>query len=474
MGQVGNGHRWLLATLFVLSGVMHGPYFRTELVSMHVWRQTQTHQQTLSFLQEDNNLFRPRRPDRGATDGVSRMEFPLQQWLVAQVMRLVGAEIYVLRGCMFLLALLTLSGMYCLATLLFDSKAAGIVAAWGLGFSPTFFYHSFNPMPDNLALCFGVWGLVMVYRRKYGIAGVLLALATLCKLPFILLYGIPLGLGLQWLTGRRQNITLGNLVALGLPVIFPLSWYAIALPDWGHNNIVGGSWNSGYGVARLFDYFQHNIVSTLPEMLLGFACVPLFMVGLYVAWLGRYRRAIFPVALTGALLLLYFLYEIHAIGKAHDYYLYPLLPFLFLVAGAGGKRVWSRRDRYRYVVPLLLVLAPLLCGLRLQGRWDVTDPGFNESLLVHRDALRQAVPDESLVIAGNDASPFIYLYYVGKKGWVFRNDELNQEEASLMIEAGAAYLYSDSRAVEERLRDLLGRRLLSAGSIHVYELRGGP
>ena len=86
--------------------------------------------------------------------------------------------------------------------------------------------------------------------------------------------------------------------------------------------------------------------------------------------------------------------------------------------------------------------------LRTVNRWNPDKPGFNKDLLIYKNDLQIAVPDEALCIAGDDESHSIYFYYIHKKGWGF-NKSLSQQQMSEMVRKGAQFLYSDSRTVDE-------------------------
>jgi hypothetical protein len=118
---------------------------------------------------------------------------------------------------------------------------------------------------------------------------------------------------------------------------------------------------------------------------------------------------------------------------------------------------------------------PLTAFLRIDSRWNPEKPGFNKDLLIYREELRKAVPEDVLCIAGNDLSGFIFFYYIDKKGWGFYYDELDAQQLSRMIEEGAGYLYSDSRKVEAKpgISPLLDDLIIERGSIKIFKLKQG-
>ncbi len=63
----------------LLSLAMHYRQFPKDLMSVHVWRQTQTQSTIINFYEENFNIFYPAKNDRGDGRGILRMEFPLMQ-----------------------------------------------------------------------------------------------------------------------------------------------------------------------------------------------------------------------------------------------------------------------------------------------------------------------------------------------------------------------------------------------------------
>ena len=154
----------VLLSIVIISFIMHYKHFSKDLISIHSWRQTQTQTTINNFYEEDMNILNPRRNDRGNGDGIFRMEFPLMQWLVAGSYYVFGKSVLVTRLFMFGIGLLSVFGMYKLLLILFKKELLAIIGAWAFNFSPSFFYYTINPLPDNLALCCAIWGLVLFFK----------------------------------------------------------------------------------------------------------------------------------------------------------------------------------------------------------------------------------------------------------------------------------------------------------------------
>ena len=307
---------------------------------------------------------------------------------------------------------------------------------------------------------------------------VLIGLATLVKLPFVLLFALPVAGLLHHPPPRELKYVGLRAIILPLCLAPAAAWYLTVIPEWGGNPVIGGILSTEADWLRLADYLQHNLISTLPEMLLGFAALPAFLYGIYAA--VRNRKHLWShyryFWLLGVGLVAFFLYELNALGKAHDYYLYPYLPVIFLVVLYGchnwyvaqeGRAVW-----FRLLLPLLFVFAPLACFLRLGHAWSTEYAGYNPDLYIHREALRSAVPDGTPVIVGIDQSPYIYLYHLRKYGWTLNSAQLDQADFENMLRAGAAYLYIDNNQLLQApwVKSYLEEKVAEAGSFKVYRL----
>lgn len=470
----------------LLSLIMHWTVFTKDLVSMHVWRQTQTQATVESFVEEDFNIIHPRKLERGEGDGIFRMEFPIMQWLFAGVYKITGAEgVMLSRILSFIISAMSIVGLYCLISILFGVGWPGVTGAWLFTFSPSFFYHGINPMPDNFALCCSIWGLYMTFRwweshqiKRLIWAGVWLGLSTMAKLPFIVYTLVPVYL--IFITGRRNGIKMTGSIFLlfGIPIVPALAWYIWVIPHWHGNGVVQGMLNLEDGWMTILDYLQANLISNLPELLLNYAATPLFLIGFWQVISKRKQWGDRTVALfvSSLAVLAYFFFEINMIGKIHDYYLFPFLPFLFIIVVKGALYISNVKLQWgRVFVMITMVTAPVTCGLRMQSRWDTKEPGFNADLLEYKFVLQNIVPGDALCVFGNDNSHFVFPYYIHKMGWGFDHDNLSGEQLKDRIKNGAKYLYSDSKVVNHlpEVKALIQDTVLTAGSIKVYKLKTG-
>ena len=473
----------ILLSIAVISLAMHFRHFSKELVSIHVWRQTQTQSTIINFYEGDMNLFNPARNDRGSGDGIFRMEFPLMQWLVAVTYKVFGNHLIITRIFMFVIGLFSVAGIYKLISSIFRNDAMALAGAWAFNFSPSFYYYTINPVPDNMALCCAIWGLALFFTwirngqmMTLITSGSLLSIGALCKLPFVLYFIVPLAwFFMDMFKNGSGRILLWKMLLVLLFLLPPMAWYLTVIPHWGAG-IVKGMLHNEIPHGTIMGYLVFNLVSTLPELLLNYGSVLFFLAGFYFLVINKsYRKPFFPLlALLGLAVIAYFFYELNMIGNVHDYYLFPFLPLLFiLVAYGAGNLLKQQIKTIRYVAILLLLILPLTAWLRMRVRWNVDSPGFNKDLLSYKHDLREAVPKNTLCIAGNDDSHNVFFYYIDKKGWGFQHDSLPAPNISQMIDEGAGYLYSDSRVVDgdSMIAPFLDRLILERGSIRVYRLK---
>lgn len=474
----------ILFSILLISVIMHWNHFPKDLMSFHVWRQTQTQSTINNYFEEDMNILNPRRNDRGNGDGIFRMEFPMMQWMVACLYKMTGKHVIVSRIFNFITGLSSILALFLLLKLLFKNEVIAVIGAWTFNFSPGFYYYTINPMPDNFALCCSLWGIVLFFywhqKQRNSLllcSSLLLSFGTLCKLPFIVYYSVPLGFFLiqtiKW--GLNRQIILNTSIIL-LSILLPFSWYLMVVPNWGGNGIVQGIFSNHIPTPVILYYICYNLFSTLPELLLNYGSLVFFLAGFYfVIKKKTYRNKFFPLlALWSISLVAFFLFEVNMIAKAHDYYLFPFFPVLFILVSYGAYHLLSLKSKFmKYIVFFLLLLLPVTAWLRNQDRWDPQSPDFNKDLLEYKNELRDAVPGDALCIAGNDESHFIFFYYIDKKGWGFQSDTLNPAEMENMIKEGAEYLYSDSRLLEnnDQIKPLIDSLVMERGSIKIFRLK---
>lgn len=473
----------ILITIPMISFFLHFRIFSLELIGPHVWRQTQTQTNILNFAREDMNILNPKVNNNADTDRIQRMEFPLMQWIYAWPYKWFGNHVIISRVLTFIMGLFSVWGMYRFLFFIFHIRLVASLGAWAFNFSPLFYYYTLNPLPDNMALCLGLWGLsfFLHYQKDAKLkhlifSAILFGISVAVKLPFILCMTFPGYYLLHKLFTKNQKLkTFGQGVIFILMVIPAAVWYVWVIPQWKSNPVIKGVYAHQKPLIEIIDILQSHIISNLAELYINYASFVFFITGLILIFKKSiWKNSIFQsLALWGIATILYFLFEITAIGKEHDYYMFPFLPLFFILVASGIKFfIFHENKVLNYLTIFALILTPLTAFLRADSRWNPEKPSVNIDLYRNKDELRNLVPDDALCVVGNDLSQHIFLYYIDKKGFVFDQDLLNGEMLKIYINKGATFLFSDSRSDE---RDdvilYLDQLVFHKGSLKVFKLK---
>jgi len=476
-------YKLILFGIPVISLILHWHIFDLDLVGIHVWRQTETQTVINNFYRDDFNILHPRYNQNADTNRLHRMEFPIMQWIFALFYKLIGPHIYISRILTFFIGLCSVYGMFRLCDNIFKNREIAAICAWCFNWSPVFYYYTLNPMPDNLALCFGIWSACFFYaylntlKTKQVIwSAIFLGLASLVKLPFIL-YGSYVFVFLI-VQVKRNEYTKRQLVTIFLNyvlfVVPAITWYLLVIPEW-QNGVVKGAFDIKQSLHEWLNILYGNIVSVLPELLLNYGSAVFFIAGFYFLYSYKLHKnkKFYLFLFWGVSIILYFIYELNMIDTVHDYYLFPFLPLIFLLVAFGAYHLLLKKGKFsKSFTMLCLCILPLTAFLRIDSRWDTKDPGFNPSYFKYKKELQSLTPQNSYCIVGNDPSGYILLYYIDRKGWVFDNDKLNENLLVSYISKGAAYLFLDSKIdTIPCIKAHLSLKIFDKGTLRVYKLK---
>jgi hypothetical protein len=461
----------------LLSFLLHLQIFKLDVLGIHVWRQSQTQTVIYNFTFSDNNILHPQRFDLSSGSTALLYEFPLYQWLVAQINHVIGYSVLNTRLFTFVCFVFLMFGFYKWMRLYFKEETSRL-STYFLCFSPLLYYYCVNPLPDILGLAFTMWFLF--FSGKYlntgktndlVFASVFLMLAALIKLPFILfgavlIPGINSGFAKQ---GRikgvlRVGLILGILIPVGL-------WYTYAIPSWKGNGIISGVFGNDKSAGDLLKYFWFHLVSTFPELISNYAAFPLVVLGLFFGIKSRNRlfKKHLPISLAFLAVVVYFIFELNMIEKSHDYYLLPFVPFIFLLLAYGLDK--TAASKYKTLIFLLLAIVPIAAYLRIQHRWDTVDPGFNSAYLYEQQEIQSHIPEKAICIVDHDNSKFIALYYLKRNGFSLHKNELSPEKLKEYIIKGASVLITENPEFRPENFPEFGFEEVYTGGLKIYKIQ---
>ncbi|MCB9246202.1 MAG: glycosyltransferase family 39 protein [Flavobacteriales bacterium] len=477
----------LIGILMILS---HIPVLNKAPGSVHSWRQCHTLAVAQNFYEEDMNILAPRVDRRGSGSGVTGMQFPSYEFGLALLYKAFGSEFWVHRWYSLVLSFLAVLAMYRIGSLMWESRTMALFVAFLVPWSPDFFYHSTNALPDILALSCGLWAfaLTLEWRRSRRYQHIILALlfftlSGLTKIQYLSL-AVPLAVVLirdlneARITGKEMIYWIFGAI-LGSALVLRWYVYAIELREQSKLTDFGLHFNpvTNIGDAALILY--NNLTSHIPDGLLNYACFILLLVGILRPVSKSWKRE-WRLAFTIWLIVL-FAYHMIELGQMsdHPYYMYPYLLLLWIVSGEGIRYLLNR-GKLGWIVVLLIVVQPVLAFFRIAHRW--TQPERYVPFALYDDRSREslrAIPTNGIPIVGPDHSGSIYFYFLNKAGFGFGDPEdlfrytNGRKNIDLWIENGAGTLYTDNGTLQNdpRLQPYIERQLECVNGFCVYLLK---
>jgi hypothetical protein len=394
---------------------------------VHVWRQCNTLSVARNFYQEDMHILKPRVDNRKGTNGRTGTAFPLFEYVLAVQYKLFGFTNSGHRWLQLSFTALLIFGGFYLGKLLFENLISAGIMAWVLAWSPDLYYHGINALPDVSALAFSTWALFFYFKFKastklkwaYLFAFfVVISLAGLVKLQYLMFGGVALIDSI--LSQKRAPLVpmVISLFAASLPSFF---WYTHAIQLRKTSGLVdyGLLLNPADSISEALTILWRNISSDMPEILLGYAAVPIFSFGLYIFWKSGDKKIKAKALLAFIGLTLFHLIELDQMDY-HGYYMMPYILFLAMICAFGFRATNQLNLSLKRVVLLILMAQPILTFARIDHRFtnnsnaQIPSEFLNTTKL---DSLKNAVNKSHQVLMYGDPSGCIFFYYLECKGW---------------------------------------------------------
>lgn len=468
----------------ILNFVLHVFFMNRPPNSVHTWRQSNTLAVARNFYEESMNILKPRVDNRKLSDGVTGMQFPSMEYVFALAYHITGEQYWVARfltWCMFIAGVL---GLYAWLQAWLKHENIAYYSTVVFMFIPELFYHCINPLPDILALSASIWALYFFTQfqehrtwKNIILCTFFATLAGLTKLQY-------LAIGFFMITVFFINIRTykwTEWVKLGIfgtvTVSVSLLWYKYAvyliktsgLHDFGIELRPAKEWK------LIREILEQNIISDLPELLLGFTSFILFIYGmLHIKRVILHKAYFIPVLVWSIALLIYHGIEL-AQMKYHQYYMMPYMPILALIAGYGMQKMTQHTKKcIKYAAYTCLFLVPVFAIIRIYpSRWVTKDHLLPDELYYRhtREVLQKAVPDNALCIVGPDESGAIFLYMLHKKGTVaFQCHDIVTEFEKYKSQMPYLYWYEKKCALPESVASQV-IRIQKTGNFSVYKVK---
>ncbi len=465
----------------VISFAEHAPYFNLDVQGIHARRQAQTMWNVRNFVRHDNNILNPR-IDRfnGGHDNIMRYEFPLMQWSIAQLERMFGEDIRLVRYYLFFLGIISVLALFGIIHALTKNWMLAAFTAVLFQHAPLFFYYSINPLPDNMALTASLVYVyfILMYESSRALkmlvfASLAMLIATWCKLPFLMFSIISIIFFIQRLIKNRKITSeMWVYFIVQFIVLVPaIAWYAWVMPGWINNPVLSGKVGEEVSWSEYWRILQFHLAVMFPRLILSYPLVILLLVGLFhIKHWGRQHAWIIGVL---AITCFYLYYEFLPIGTVHDYYMMPFLLWLFISIAYGISYV----IKWKYGNSIFMVIflaAIIITPFTAPSKWSIWKSTKNPDFYYYARELASLVPNDEQCIILNDNSKYTFSYKIDKMGHIFDHDYLPMTFVDNIVRKyGIKYMYSDSEKInnDETFQPYIKKELGSFRTIKVYELQ---
>ncbi len=205
--------------LLVLALLAFSAYFYHSTISlfpafMHSWTQSDRYALTLGFMNNGFDFFHPQTYNRMVSEGITRVDFPINDYLVACIMKLLGTTSFVVfRVYTLVLSMVGLVYLYLLSKKITQSEIKSVMMVFFVFLSPIYLYYQdgFIPSLPALSFSFIAYYYWFAYRDNklklhFIISILFFVLAALVRMPFVILLLVTILLQcIDYLKHKRIN-----------------------------------------------------------------------------------------------------------------------------------------------------------------------------------------------------------------------------------------------------------------------------
>ena len=203
----------LVSCLLILSVVLYYSTIHLFPSFIHAWTQSDRYAIALRFLDNGFDLFHPATFNLQTVDGITRVDFPISEFIVAVLMKIFGASPAVFRMYTLSVSILGLVYLYLFTRKITSSEIKSWMAVLFVFFAPVYVYYQagFIPSIPAIASVFIAYYYFFSYKenaknRHLLLAVIFFLLAALIRFPFIIfLIAALLQQGWMLLKDRKAN-----------------------------------------------------------------------------------------------------------------------------------------------------------------------------------------------------------------------------------------------------------------------------
>ena len=442
-----------LLTLFLLlvSFLLYKSSITLPPSFIHAWTQSERYAIALQFLNNGFDIFHPATFNLQTVDGITRMDLPLNEFIVAILMKLLGTTSPVIfRLYTICIGILGIIFLYLLTKRITGSETKSWLAAAFVFFSPIFSFYQAGFIPCVPAISFVLIAYYFLYRyktspqRKYFYFCLLfLLLAALIRLPFLIFL---LGFFIQqaFLFLRRRNVILFELYSFTTAFTIFILYY---LYNVHLGRVYGNMFLNKFLPASNFSMFKEIIGRMYNHWSLQYFTLwhyLLLTVALVAALVNYYRRKQvvnksiwFNLLIVGCGEALYFLLMSSQYFD-HDYYFLDsfFVPVVLLFVLCLNSLPEKKNSLFFFSLTAVFIMFMFSDSLKEQKKRYTAEPWDRVELTRQNYAGAEkfldsiGIPAEAKILVIEAYSTNIPLYMMNRKGYtVYQTNRDNAEYA---------------------------------------------
>lgn len=429
---------YLVVSLFVFMIAARFWHFGETVDMPHNWRQYDTKQYIEGYYYDDAPFTQPTVCWMGDHKTLV-LEFPLPEYMVAQLYKVFGPHLWVARAFFLLFFALSAVYFYKVLRLVFDQNYVPEIATFFYGFAPLSLFYSRAIHIDFFALAFAfsmLYFLLKAIRQKSMkwliIAVVCASVAFVEKAPYVFYFVLP---ALVFAYREKQfKWLLPRSITFIIPVMLLVWWnrYSQAtnelIPDWyfipSFNKFTDmWYWYFGTMEQRMQLANWTTIAARIYEEITGLTGLVLVILAVIVAKKDhRYWFAISWLIGTIIYAAVFFNLNVH-----HDYYQLPFVASTAILSAMGVQWLLDRipAGKLPLIAAGLLVIAVAVESFRYsETHYYTTDPQFDK---IAREVRKHTKRDDRVIMAFGGLSPQcpLILQPAGRYGWSIPEKQLN-------------------------------------------------
>ena len=403
--------------------------------SIHQWAQCDRGSVALNFYQTGVDVLHPRTHNIENNSGISGMEFPLIQIVVAVLYRIFGFHEYLYRLVVFITFFTGVVFSFKLCRLFLHNDFLSAIPSFLIVSSPVLAYYALTFLPEaaSLGLAFIAWYyFILQYKKKEKHTGKIVIfsmISALIKITSLINPAIMFLLVIANTTKEPFLTKLKNNAAFIVIPIFVFTWYFYAkfLNEQYHSDVFNLSIKPGFSLSKLQSICNH--VSNLWWW--RFYPQKYFIVLILSSIIAIYFKKYVNRLLLRITILLYIFSMIFFILMAeqfrhHDYYIIPLMPVLlfhWILLIDVFSKIKIKNARLILIASSLFILAYNISDSKDHLRtaykkdsWKYGSVTFDAYFNIEKVLRSYHLNSQTGILSIYDYSPNISLYLMNQRG----------------------------------------------------------